>query len=155
MALSARTSAANDVQFETVGASMAVKVCCSPGGAVGFGPAFNYSRYFTRWEIGRFDPAVGGYAWLHYYPSLEAARFGVGAQASYLFGGVEAGPSLMFGSEPARFTASVTPFGSMGFMWLGLRLNFVDPHGSDALLEFIAGAGYPIGSYRVLADAGH
>jgi hypothetical protein len=151
----ARRSSAADAQFATVGMSMSVKLCCSPGGAVGFGPAFNYARYSGRWPVGRFDPAFGGYAWLQYYPSLDAARLGIGPQASYLFGGIEAGPSLMFGSEPTRMTASVTPFASVGFVWLGLRVNFVDPHAKDALLEFTLGAGYPFGAYRVLAERGN
>src|SRR4051812_22823580 len=85
-------TAATKEDVVTVGLSLSVKLCCSPGKAVGFGPAVNYAHWLSA-----SSPTVGGFGWLHYYPKLGSARLGLGPQASYLFGGLEAGPSLLFG----------------------------------------------------------
>ncbi len=136
--------------FVTFGMSMSVKLCCSPGGAVGFGPAINYAHWLRGNAIGNYSPTIGAFGWLHYYPAPGSTRLGLGPQASYLFGGIELGPSVMLAGETTNVTASLTPFLSGGFVWVGVRLNMVDPHKQDALLEFVTGAGYPIGASAAL-----
>jgi hypothetical protein len=137
-----------DGSFTTLGMSMAVKLCCGDGGAVGFGPALNYAQYLSGVRGPNFPPAVGAFAWMHYYPSLDSTRIGLGPQASYLFGGIEVGPSLLIGQAPTHVAASITPFASIGFVWLGLRANL--PAAKTSGLELIAGAGYPIGAADAL-----
>src|SRR5258707_9450235 len=79
--------------YATVGASLSVGLCCGSGGVVGFGPAVNYAH----WVSGQ--ATLGAFGSLHYYPALDAARTGIGPQASYLWTGVEVGPSLFFAKE--------------------------------------------------------
>jgi hypothetical protein len=125
--------------YATVGFSLAIKLCCNSGGAVGLGPAFNYAHWVSD------TATLGAFGWAHYYPSLDAVRVGAGPQASYAFAGVELGPSLFFQKdEPTSVAASVTPFASAGFLWTGARLN-LGAERSDPLLELVIGAGYPIG----------
>jgi hypothetical protein len=149
-----RAMAFGDTDFATIGGSLAVELCCREGRGVGFGPAINYAHYLKSTSIGNYSPAIGGYAWAHYYPAHESARVGVGGQASYLVIGSEVGPSLYFGKEPTSGALSMTPFASAGVVWVGLRFNF-GASSESALMEFIAGGGYPLGLSKAATNFGH
>jgi hypothetical protein len=121
----------------TVGFSVSIKLCCGPGDGVGFGPALNGAHLVND------NATVGGFGWLYYYPSLEATRIGLGPQASFLLVGAELGPSVFLG-DSTSVAASLTPFGSIGIAWAGIRLNF-GARGKNPFTELVLGAGYPIG----------
>ncbi len=142
-ALSARRASAQSLgtagnDYLTVGGSLSIKLCCGPGGAVGLGPGVSYAHWASN------QTTVGGYAWLQYYPGLEATRFSLGPQASYLFGGAELGPSVLLGSQPPSWSASATPFASIGFVWTGIRVNF-GARTPNPIVELVFGGGLPVG----------
>jgi hypothetical protein len=86
----ASVAAAQPRDFVTLGGSMAINICCLEGAGLGFGPAVNYTHQLDGGLPRDFERGVGGVGWLHYYPSLDMSRLGVGGQASYAFGGAEA-----------------------------------------------------------------
>ncbi|MEO6573703.1 MAG: hypothetical protein ABIP89_07690 [Polyangiaceae bacterium] len=141
--LGASSACAATPDIVTPGVSFSVKICCGPGGgAVGFGPAVNYAHWLDT-SSGSLA-TVGAFGWLHYYPALDAMRIGVGPQASYYFGGLELGPSAFFQKgESTSVQASLTPFGSIGFVWTGIRLN-LGAEAKNPFAEFVFGAGYPV-----------
>lgn len=134
-------ASAGDLAFVTVGATMSVKVCCGPGHPVGFGPALNHSQWMTRGP----NPgiAVGGFGYVTYYPSLRAARLGVGPQASATIVGAELGPWLWVSPESVSLRPSAMPFGSVGLLWTGVRMHFGATE-KEPQAEVVLGAGYPL-----------
>ena len=134
---------ASGEDFVTPGISFTIQLCCGPGGGTfGVGPAVNYAHWL---ESADGPVTVGAFGWLHYYPALDATRLGLGPQASYYFGGLEAGPSAFFQKgEDTTVQVSLTPFGSIGFVWTGLRFN-LGAEKKNPVAEFVFGAGYPIG----------
>lgn len=141
--LSSSAAHASEKNYVTPGFSFTIQLCCGPGGGTfGVGPALNYSHWLKSADG---PVTVGAFGWVHYYSALRATRVGLGPQASYYFGGLEAGPSVFFQrGEDTTVQASLTPFGSIGFVWTGLRFN-LGAEKNNPVAEFVFGGGYPIG----------